>query len=110
MCARAEIGKAERLPIAQALSIQGQQTAEGRIFRPFAAVAYFMILALMTCKLIVKVKSGRKYLCFDSIDSALNAINRNPFYYIDVRLVDTTSLLYPGESNPLERLENPEFE
>lgn len=64
----------------------------------------------MNYKLSVKVKPGRKVLQYDSVDAALAAIMRNPFFFIDVRLIDVTSRLFPVSSEPLERLEHPDFE
>lgn len=70
----------------------------------------FKLALTMKYKLSVSVKHGRKELQYDSIDAALAAIKRNPFFFIDVRLVDVTSHLFPVSSESIELLENPDFE
>lgn len=63
----------------------------------------------MKVELNVKVRFGQRYQDIDDIDTLVNAIKNNPFYFFDVDIVDRTSILFP-EHNNLEELANPFFE
>lgn len=60
----------------------------------------------MKVEINVKVKSGQKYQDVDDIDTLVNAIKNNPFYFLDLDLIDRTSLLFPVH-NTTEELANP---
>lgn len=70
----------------------------------------YKLALTMKYQLSVKVKHGRKELQYDSVDAAIAAIKRNPFFFIDVRLIDVTSQLFPESSESIELLEHPDFE
>lgn len=63
----------------------------------------------MKVELNVKVRSGQRYQDIDDIDTLVNAIRNNPFYFFDVDIVDRTSILFPEHNKP-EELSNPFFE
>lgn len=63
----------------------------------------------MKVELKVKVKSGQRYQDIDDIDTLVNAIKNNPFYFFDIDLVDRTSILFPEHNKP-EEFANPFFE
>ncbi len=67
------------------------------------------ICALMKVELNVKVRSGQRLQEIDDIDTLVNAIKNNPFYFFDIDIVDRTSLLFPEHNKP-EELANPFFE
>lgn len=67
------------------------------------------ICALMIVELNVKVRSGQKLQDIDDIDTIVNAIKNNPFYFFDIDIVDKTSMLFPEHNKP-EELANPFFE
>lgn len=63
----------------------------------------------MKVELKVKVKSGQRLQDVDDIETIVNAINNNPFYFFDVDIVDRTSILFPEHNKP-DELANPFFE
>lgn len=63
----------------------------------------------MKVELKVKVKSGQRLQYIDDIDTLVNAIRNNPFYFFDIDLVDRTSILFPEHNKP-EDFANPFFE
>lgn len=63
----------------------------------------------MKVELKVKVKSGQRLQYIDDIETLVNAIKNNPFYFFDIDLVDKTSILFPEHYKP-EELANPFFE
>lgn len=63
----------------------------------------------MKVELKVKVKSGQRIQDIDDIDTLVNAIKNNPYYFLDIDLVDRTSILFPEHNMP-EELANPYFE
>ena len=63
----------------------------------------------MKVELQVKVKYGQRLQDIDDIDTLINAIRNNPFYFFDIDLVDRTSILFPEHNKP-EELANPFFE
>lgn len=62
----------------------------------------------MKVELNVKVRSGQKYQDVD-IETLINAIKNNPFYFFDIDIVDRTSILFPKHINP-DDINNPFFE
>lgn len=62
----------------------------------------------MKVELKVKVKSGQRLQDIDDIDTLVNAIRNNPFYFFDIDLVDRTSILFPEHNKP-EDIANPFF-
>lgn len=63
----------------------------------------------MKVELKVKVKPGQRLQDIDDIDTLVNAIRNNPFYFFDIDLVDKSSILFPEHNKP-EDLANPFFE
>lgn len=63
----------------------------------------------MKVELKVKVKSGQRLQDIDDIDTMVNAIRNNPFYFFDIDIVDRTSILFPEYITP-DELANPFFE
>ncbi len=63
----------------------------------------------MKVELKVKVKSGQRFQDIDDIDTLVNAIKNNPFYFFDIDIVDRTSILFPEHNKP-EDIANPFFE
>lgn len=63
----------------------------------------------MKVELKVKVKSGQRLQDIDDIDTLVNAIKNNPFYFFDIDIVDKTSMLFPEHHKP-EDFVNPFFE
>lgn len=63
----------------------------------------------MKVEINVKVKSGKRYQDVDDIDTLVNAIKNNPFYFLDLELIDRTSVLFPEFIQP-EDIANPFFE
>lgn len=63
----------------------------------------------MKVELKVKVKSGQRLQDIDDIETLVNAIRNNPFYFFDIDIVDKTSLLFPEHNKP-EELAYPFFE
>lgn len=63
----------------------------------------------MKVELNVKVRSGQRLQYIDDIDTLVNAINNNPFYFFDIDIVDKTSMLFPEHHKP-EDIGNPFFE
>lgn len=63
----------------------------------------------MKVELKVKVKSGQRLQDIDDIDTLVNAIKNNPFYFFDIDIVDRTSVLFPEHIMP-EEIANPFFE
>lgn len=49
----------------------------------------------MKVKLDVKLKRFQQIQFVDDVDSLLNAIKQNPFYFFDVTVTDMSSSLYP---------------
>lgn len=49
----------------------------------------------MKVKLDVKVKRFQQLQFVDDVDTLLNAIKQNPFYFFDVTVTDLSSTLYP---------------
>lgn len=49
----------------------------------------------MKVKLSVKVKRNQQLQTVDDIDTMINAIKQNPFYFFDISVTDLTSTLYP---------------
>lgn len=52
----------------------------------------------MKVKLNVKLKRYQQIQFVDDVDSLLNAIKQNPFYFFDVTITDLSSSLYPEQS------------
>lgn len=69
----------------------------------------YKICALMKVELKVKVKSGQRLQDIGDIETLVNAIKNNPFYFFDIDIVDKTSVLFPEYSKP-EDIANPFFE
>ncbi len=67
------------------------------------------ICALMKVELKVKVRSGQRLQDIDDIETLVNAIKNNPFYFFDIDIVDRTSILFPEHNKP-EDIANPFFE
>lgn len=65
--------------------------------------------ALMKVKLDVKLKRYQQIQFVDNVDSLLNAIKQNPFYFFDVTVTDMSSTLYP-EKRLGDDITNPFFE
>lgn len=63
----------------------------------------------MKVELKVKVKSGQRLQEIDDIETIVNAIKNNPFYFFDIDIVDRTSMLFPEHIKP-EDIANPFFE
>lgn len=63
----------------------------------------------MKVELKVKVKSGQRLQDIDDIDTLVNAISNNPFYFFDIDIVDKTSILFPEHIKP-DDITNPFFE
>lgn len=63
----------------------------------------------MKVELKVKVKSGQRLQDIGDIETLVNAIKNNPFYFFDIDIVDKTSVLFPEYSKP-EDIANPFFE
>ncbi len=63
----------------------------------------------MKVELKVKVRSGQRLQDIDDIDTLVNAIKNNPFYFFDIDIVDRTSILFPEYIKP-EDIANPFFE
>lgn len=63
----------------------------------------------MKVELKVKVKSGQRMQDIDDIDTMVNAIKNNPYFFFDIDIVDRTSILFPEHNKP-EDIANPFFE
>lgn len=63
----------------------------------------------MKVEIKVKVKSGQRLQDIDDIDTIVNAIKNNPYYFFDIDIVDRTSILFPEHNKP-DELANPFFE
>lgn len=63
----------------------------------------------MKVKLDVKVKRFQHLQFVDDVDTLINAIKQNPFYFFDVTVTDLTSTLYP-EKHVGDDITNPFFE
>ena len=63
----------------------------------------------MKVELKVKVKRGQRIQDIDDIDSIVNAIKKNPYYFFDIDIVDRTSILFSVNNKP-EEMANPFFE
>lgn len=63
----------------------------------------------MKVKLDVKVKRNQQFQTVDDIDTIINAIKQNPFYFFDVTVTDLSSILYP-EIKVGDDITNPFFE
>lgn len=58
----------------------------------------FLYFALMKVKLDVKLKRNQQIQFVDDVDTLINAIKQNPFYFFDVTVTDLSSVLYPEKS------------
>lgn len=56
----------------------------------------------MKVELKVKVKSSQRLQVIDDIDTIVNAIKQNPFYFFDIDIIDRTSVLFPVHNKPDE--------
>lgn len=65
--------------------------------------------ALMKVKIDVKLKRYKGVIFVDDVDTIINAIKRNPFYFFDVTVTDLSSTLYP-EKHVGDDITNPFFE
>lgn len=52
----------------------------------------------MKVKLDVKLKRYQQIQFVDDVDSLINAIKQNPFYFFDITVTDLSSVLYPEKS------------
>lgn len=52
----------------------------------------------MKVKLDVKLKRYQQIQFVDDVDSLINAIKQNPFYFFDITITDLSSVLYPEKS------------
>lgn len=52
----------------------------------------------MKVKLDVKLKRNQQIQFVDDVDTLINAIKQNPFYFFDVTVTDLSSVLYPEKS------------
>lgn len=52
----------------------------------------------MKVKLDVKLKRYQQIQFVDDVDTLINAIKQNPFYFFDVTVTDLSSTLYPDKS------------
>lgn len=63
----------------------------------------------MKVKLDVKLKRYQQFQLVDNVDTLINAIKQNPFYFFDVTVTDLSSTLYP-EKSVCDDITNPFFE
>lgn len=61
-------------------------------------LGFIKYCALMKVKLDVKLKRYQQIQFVDDVDSLINAIKQNPFYFFDITITDLSSVLYPEKS------------